>query len=176
MGLFILLGWYVTRKPNVTKCPYTDLPLRRASELPFETKKRVYYFLEKFHEYDNRPFKFNRAAFCRETGRLFPDVIDWKGKMTISWNFLQKRHEGTWVAWGSLTDELKEQIRNRHIDLEGFQTARCSKEPSPRFIESRYVYEKPGPLYVDVDDGILMGWMLVPETELEVLVIQHPIR
>lgn len=176
MALFLTLGWLLTKKPNIPRSPYTNLPVRRAEGLPYETKRRVYLFLEAIHQYDNRPFKFNRALHDRETGRLFQDAIDWKGKATLDWSFLQKRYPGTWISWGSLSDELKEQIRNRHENLDGFEIYTSSKQPSPRAIEAKYSYNRPGPLYVDITTGILLGWKVVTDTELEVLVVQHPIR
>jgi hypothetical protein len=176
MALFLALGWLLTKKPYIARSPYTGLPVRRADGLPYSTKKKVYVYLQEIHQYDNRPFTFKKALHCRETGRLFQDAIDWKGKAHLDWGFLQKRFAGTWISWGSLSDVLKEQVRNRHEDLEGFETLVSSKQPSPRAIEAKYSYNRPGPLYVDISTGILMGWKRVPDTELEVLVVQHPIR
>lgn len=176
MGFFLFIGWWLTRTPKETKSPYTGLPLRRAELLPFETKKRIYLYLQKIHQYDNRPFLFKKAALCRETGRIFQDCVNWHGKIVLDWSFLQKRFPGNWISWGSLSDELKEKIRNFHEDLEDFQTVRLSKNPSPLQIELKFVHAKPGPLYVDIDTGVLLGWQIVPETQLEVLIVQKPIR
>jgi methionyl-tRNA synthetase len=54
-----------------------------------------------------------------------------------------------------------------------------SASPSPRAIESEFAYTKPGPLYVDINTNILLGWQVVPGTEdvrkldLRIGVIRH---
>ena len=126
------------------------------------------------HEYDNKFFDLNKAAICRTTGRIFPDSVTWYGAVEVDWNFLQKRYRGEYVSWGSLTEEQKTIIKERHLSLEGFQTKFSSPNPSPRFIEPEYAYTIPGPLYVDIRTGILLGWKCVPDTELEVLIVQKP--
>jgi hypothetical protein len=176
MGMFMYIGWYLTRKPSVTLSPYTSMPLWRADLLPFSTKEKVALYLQDYRQYDNRPFKFAKAAYCRETGRIFQDCQDWKHKIVVDWTFLQKRFPGNWISWGSLSDELKESIRNRHEDLEGFQTSLSSKYPSPRQIEMHIAYAKPGPLYVDLDTAVLLGWKEVPHSLMEVLIVQKPVR
>lgn len=174
MGLFLFLGWRLTRESKEPRCPYTNLPMRKAEGLPFETKRKVYEYLMAMHQYDNRPFKFTKALVCRETGRLFPETIHWSGRMHIDWHFLQKRFSGQWISWGSLSDELRDRVVSLHDSLEGFQTASSSKIPSPRQVEAKYVYLKPGPLYVDINTGNLLGWKVVPDTQLEVLIVQKP--
>lgn len=176
MGLFGFVGWWLTKAPKVTNSPYTGMPLQRAELLPYETRNKVARYLDAYHQYDNRPFRFKKAAYCRETGRLFPDCVNWIGQIEMDWSFLQKRHPGNWISWGSLSDELKVKIRNRHEDLAGFQSTRSSIRPSPRQVEPTFSYLKPGPLYVDIDTGILLGWKEVPNTEMEVLIVQKPIR
>lgn len=154
--------------------PYTGLPLRPARELTFAAKDKVMRYLHSLHDYDNRLFDFNAAAFCRETGRIFPDCITWLGAIRLSWSFLQKRYPGHYVSWGSLSEDQKKEIRAAHLPLDDFQTAISSKNPSPRLFDEAAVLEKPGPLYVDPDTKILLGWKKVPESELEVLIVQKP--
>ncbi|MDB2613655.1 hypothetical protein N9Y92_00670 [Chlamydiales bacterium] len=176
MILIVYLGWYLSRNPKIAVSPYTDLPLRKAELLPFKTKKKVYLYVQKFYEYDNTPFKFNRASFCRETGRIFPDSVSFFGKIKLDWTFLLRRHPGTWVSWGSLSSDFQRQIRNRHDEILPFQMDYSSENPSPSVIEPKYSFSKPGPLYVDITSGVLMGWLVVPETQVEVLIIQKPVR
>lgn len=126
------------------------------------------------HEYDNGLFDLSRAAICRTTGRIFPDSVTWHGSIRVDWNFLQKRYPGEYVSWGSLTQEQKTIIKEKHLSLEGFQTEFSSPKSSPRLIEPQYAYASPGPLYVDIRTGILLGWKCVPDTELEVLIVQKP--
>jgi hypothetical protein len=158
------------------KSPYTGLPLRPAEGLPFNAKKKVYEFLEALNSYDNRPFRFKKAAFCRETGRIFPDCVNWRGKMKLDWSFLQKRCKGQWISWGSLSEELKRRVKERHSTMEGFQTEESSSQPSPRSVEPYFCYLRPGPLYVDLNKMTLMGWKSISGTEIELLIVQNPDR
>lgn len=174
VAYFFITYWKVDLKRGIS--PYTGMPLRRALELPYSTKDKVRRFLKGFGEYENRPFDFSSAALCRETGRLFPDCITWTGTIVINWSFIQNRHRGHFVSWGSLSSEQKKEVLKAHEPLDGFQTEFSSKLPSPRMVEEEYALEKPGPLYVDPESKILIGWKRVPETELEVLIVQKPIR
>ena len=132
MGLFMYICWWLTRTPKITLSPYTGMPLWTAGLLPFPTKKKIALYLDSYKQYDNRVFKFGRAAYCRDTGRIFPDCVNWRNKIVLDWSFLQKRYPGNWISWGSLSDELKEKIRNMHESLDGFQTAYSSKQIQPK--------------------------------------------
>lgn len=162
------------KKHSVALSPYTGHPLRRASELPYESARKVLKFLYDRHEYDNRIFDIKRASFCRETGRIFPDTVSWLDTIHVDWNFLRKRFPGNFVSWGSLTEVQQSVIQKAHESLEGFQVEYSSSKYSPSAIESEYLYTKPGPLYVDMDAKVLLGWQCVPDTDLEVLIVQKP--
>ncbi len=168
-------GWWFSQK-SWGLSPYTGLPLRRATDLSYYSAEKVLHFMNDFHQYDNSPFKLSRAAFCRETGRIFSNCINWLDIIRLDWNFLQKRYPGNYVSWGSLNQDQQQAIRDAHETLEGFQTEVSSPTPSPRAIETQYVYTKPGPLYVDIQTKILLGWKVVSDTDLEVLIVQKPIR
>lgn len=161
-------------RTTTTLSPYTGLPLRSGAEINWMTAEKVLRFLYNMNDYHNRMFDVTRAGFCRETGRLFPDALNWYGVIKVDWSFLNKRFPGRFVSWGSLTEDQKLKISDRHRSLEGFQTKYSSSTPSPRKLEPLYAYAKPGPLYVDVDTGVLLGWKCVPDTELEVLIVQKP--
>lgn len=156
--------------------PYTGKPMWAGEFVPLGTVEKVMrYLYYDNHSYDNRVFPMRRAVICRETGRIFQDAYNWWGRPSVTWSFLQKRRKGTWVSWGSLMPELQSEIKEAHGGkIEGFQTERSSPTPSPRGIEEAYIHTKPGPLYVDVQTKVLMGWKCVPETNLEVLIIQKP--
>jgi hypothetical protein len=171
--LFCALTWWITqRAPSLS--PYSGMPLRRATCLSYYSIERVLKYLYNMHQYDNRVFDVRKAALCRETGRIFPDCVTWYNTLKMDWTFIQKRHPGNYVSWGSLTDDQKKAIEILHDSLQGFQTSYSSENPSPRMVEEEYVFEKPGPLYVDMQTGILVGWQCVPQTELEVLIVQKP--
>lgn len=119
-------------------------------------------------------FKLSKAAFCRETGRIFPNAITWYGKIKVDWTFLRKRYPGHWISWGSLSPEQKEEFYRLHDGFEGFQTEDSSPNPAPNRIEERYVYTIPGPLYVDLSTKAVMGWQVVTDTDFEVLIVQLP--
>lgn len=159
-----------------TMSPYTGLPLRPGYELPYESAKQILQYLYDRHEYDNQIFDLQKSAFCRETGRLFPNSITWFETIYVDWTFLQKRFPGHYVSWGSLTDVQQQAILEAHGSLDGFQTTFSSFNSSPRMIEPEYAYAKPGPLYVDLDSHVLLGWQEVPYTEFEVLIVKRPLQ
>ena len=172
LTLFILNAWF--RSKSASLSPYSGKPLRRADDLSYESKVRVLRYLYDLSQYDNRIFEFRSSAFCRETGRIFPKAITFFDTIHVDWSFLQKRYPGNWISWGSLTELQQENIREAHHFLSGFQTEWSSPNPSPRAIEKEYALESPGPLYVDFDTKVLLGWKVVPTTNLEVLIVQKP--
>lgn len=163
-----------SRRTAVGLSPYTGVPLRRASDLPYETARRVLQFMYDRREYDNRVFKFKNAAFCRETGMIFQDCATWLDTLHVDWTFLNKRYHGHYVSWGSLTEEQQEEVRKLHRSLDGFQTTFSSKEPAPSAVDPDFIHIKPGPLYVDVEKHVILGWQRVPNTEFQVLIVQKP--
>lgn len=181
LAVFFLLffafwfGWWISRR-EASLSPYTGLPLRRATDLSYASMEKVLRFLYDKHQFDNRIFEMKSAAICRETGRIFTNCVTWFDTINVDWSFIQKRYQGQYVSWGSLNEDQQRAIRDIHESLEGFQTEFSSPVPSPRMIEPQYAFEKPGPLYVDVNTGVLLGWKCVPETELEVFIVQKPIR
>ena len=172
-ALLFWYGWRISRRSEALS-PYTGIPLRRASEISYFSAERILIFLYDKHSYDNRIFKIRRAAFCRETGRIFQECISLFDTIKIDWTFLNKRYPGNWISWGSLNKEQQDAIRDVHASLDKFQIFESSSNPSPRAIDSHYVYTKPGPLYVDLETKILLGWQIVPGTEFEVLIVQKP--
>jgi hypothetical protein len=175
MVAILIIGWlFTSRKDSVS--PYTGMPLRRGRDLSYNSMLQIYKFMEPYKEYDNRMFKVTQSAIDRETGRVFPNCITWTGHIKLDWTFLQKRLRGNYVSWGSLTKERQDEIRRLHDTLDGYQTEFSCPRAAPVDIESAYIYTKPGPLYVDPDTAILIGWKMVPGTELEVLIVQRPIK
>lgn len=183
-GIFILVliltlfalcvyGIWLSRKPDSVS-PYSHLPMRRGSDLSYFAAEKTLRFLYDFHQYDNRIFSLKRSAVCRETGRIFPNAVTWFDKIELDWTFLHKRYPGSYVSWGSLTAEQQGIIRNGHDSLEGFQTDFSSPNPVPKAVEAKYALAKPGPLYVDINTKVLLGWKSVPDTDLEVLIVQKP--
>ncbi len=166
--------WLSRRNPGIS--PYSGLPLRRGSDLSFAAKEKIYRMLYDMHEYDNRLFDLNKAAVCRETGRVFFDAVTWFDNISVDWNFLNKRYPGNYLSWGSLSEAQKESVRAVHKPLEGFQTKFSSQNSAPRMIEPEFAFERPGPLYVDWETKVLLGWKQVPDTNFEVLIVQKPIK
>lgn len=170
-----IVGIWIRRNQQATS-PYTGIALRRGRDLPYGSSEKILRYLYDLHQYDNRIFDLTTATYCRETGRIFPKSLTWYGTIHVNWDFLKKRFPGRYVSWGSLTDVQKEAVRSVHDSLEGFQTEYSSSEPAPRAIEPEYAFAKPGPLYVDLESKILLGWKIVPGTNFEVLIVQHPKR
>lgn len=166
-------GMWLEKQPS-SLSPYSRMPMSRGSDLSYFASEKVLRFLYNLHQYDNRIFSLKQAAVCRETGRIFPNVVTWFDKINVDWTFIQKRYPGNYVSWGSLTSEQQEIIRMAHDSLEGFQTDFSSPNPAPRGIEAKYALASPGPLYVDLNTKVLLGWKEVPDTELEVLIVQKP--
>ncbi len=173
MGFIVWWNWQHSIANDVLS-PYSKSPLRRTQDLSYGAIGKVYLYLTSFHQYDNRMFKLRRMAYCRETGRIFPDCIDFLGRIRLDWTFLQKRYPGTWISWGSLSYSQQEAVRFVHSTLEGYQTRVSSIKPSPRAVEPEFAMTKPGPLYVDIETKTLLGWKIVPGTDLEVLIVQKP--
>ncbi len=169
------LAWWMSSRYQGTS-PYTGMPLRRANDLTYFAAERVLRYMFEKKQYDNRVFKLRKAAFCRDTGRVFQDCVSIFNTVHVDWTFIQKRYPGHYVSWGSLTRDQKIDIANAHDSLELFQTAISSPEPSPKNIAPEYVWTKPGPLYIDIDSKVLVGWQEVPDTGLEVLIVQKPVR
>lgn len=176
-SLFLVGVWLTRKRERGALSPYSRLPLRRGSDIHYMTAEKVLRFLYDMHEYDNRMFDLRKAAYCRETGRIFPNAMTWYGGIDVDWSFLQKRYPGRYVSWGSLTPEQQEIVRCAHDNfIKGYQTDFSSAHPQPKSVEAKYAFAKPGPLYVDIETNVLLGWKEVPDTELEVLVVQKPMQ
>lgn len=177
---FVLLtvfffGIWMSRREGCVS-PYSGLPLRRGSELSYASMEKVLRYVYNYHQYDNRIFTLGKSAVCRETGRIFPESVTWYDTIKVDWTFIQKRYPGRYVSWGSLTREQQEIVRSVHGSLEGFQTEFSSRNPLPKAVEPEYALAKPGPLYVDFDSKVLVGWKCVPTSDLEVLIVQKPLK
>ncbi len=173
LGIIVWWNWRHSVETDVLGL-YAKTPLRRMQDLSYGTMGKIYLYMTSFHQYDNRMFNIHRIAYCRETGRIFPDTVDFFGRIRLDWTFLQRRYRGTWISWGSLSQTQQEEIQRAHTTLEGFQTKFNSPKPSPRSIEPEFAMAKPGPLYVDIETKVLLGWKIVPGTDLEVLIVQKP--
>lgn len=154
--------------------PYSGLPLRRATDVPEEIREKILKYLYDLHQYDNQMFDPAKAAVCRETQRIFPDAVTWYDTIKVDWSFLQKRHPGNYVSWGSLSVEQQREVMLEHDSLDGYQLQISSPYLSPRVVEPQYAYTVPGPLYVDLEKKTLLGWKVVPQTDFEILIVQKP--
>ena len=178
--VFLLLAfyfWYSWRENDSDILSlYSKKPLRRGSDVYWVEKEKVLKYLYKKHDYANRIFDFKKAVLCRETGRIFPDCVTWWGAIKLDWTFLNKRYPENFVSWGSLSKDQQDSIRDKHPSIDGYQTYYSSQNPSPQRVEMDYAMMKPGPLYADPETGILIGWKCVPDTDLEVLIVQRPVE
>lgn len=178
LGTLAFLSWFSWKLShrNIDPCPYTGLPLRRGSDISEYAADRIYRYLKNLEEYDNKIFDLKKASYCPETGRIFPNSITWLESIRVDWSFIQKRYKGHYVSWGSLTQEQQNAVRREHASLSGFNTEFSCGVPQPRLIEPEYAYARPGPLYVDVNTHVLLGWRQVPNTDYEVLIVQKPLK
>jgi hypothetical protein len=166
-------GYWISRN-TTCPCPYTGNPLRRGREINWHVMEKVLKFLFDKHQKENPIFDIHSAAWCRETGRIFAGGISFFGTINVDWSFLKKRYPGNWISWGSLTEAEKLGIFAHHETLKGFQVDESSPYRDPSEITKEYAFTIPGPLYVDPISKTIMGWQVVPETELEVLIVQKP--
>ncbi len=180
VAVFALLGglawvsWFLTGFMEDSPSPYTGKKLRRAESLPFKTMYTVRKYMDDNEDSINRPFSFRTAAFCRETGRIFEKAVRWNGVIRVNWDFLKKKYPGEYVSWGSLTKEEQKKLIKQYGDLNGFQTEASSKKRKPKDVEEEYIYLKPGPLYVNKSYNLVVGWKCIPDTDIEVLIVQRP--
>jgi len=174
LAAFLWFGWWVTNRHG-NPCPYNGLKMRRGSDIVFSAVQQVQEYMTELNSPDNPSFNLRRAAICSETGRIFPNCVTIFGVIKVGWSFLKKRQHGHWVSWGSLSSEHQEMIRRYHRSLEGFQTEHSSSSASPLEVDAYHANIKPGPLYVDVETKVLMGWKCIPDTLWEVLIVQHPL-
>lgn len=174
--LFLLLRFSWKREiQRGDLCPYTKQPMRLGMDVARSLAAHVNAFLiEQPTEGDNRAIEFDRAAYCPETGRIFPDCVTVSEQVVLSWDFIAKRSKGTFVSWGSLSEEERGVARLLHESLDGFQTEASSLRPRPQDVEEDFALLSPGPLYIDRQTRIVVGWKKVPGTYFEVLVVQRP--
>ena len=178
LGVLAWFSWFNWKMTwgKIDNSPYTGLPLRYARDIGYYQSEKVLAFLFHMKQYDNRMFDLRKASFCRETGRIFENSVTFLDNIRVDWNFLQKKAKGHYVSWGSLTEPQQQAIRKQHGSLKGFQTEFSSPTPSPRQVEPEFAYSQPGPLYVDVASGNLLGWKEVTGTPFEVLILQRPTK
>jgi hypothetical protein len=155
--------------------PYTGMFLRRGEDVPLSSVEKIMKFLYyEIHSFDNRVFPMKKAMVCRETGRIFQYSVSWWGFHHVDWTFLRRRYPGSYVSWGSLSQTQQDDIRMAYDSLEGFQTEKSCPKPLPKNITKEFIFLKPGPLYVDLNSMVLVGWKCVPDTLFEVLIVQKP--
>lgn len=158
---------------RIPMSPYTKKPLRYGEDVKLDSIEKIMRFLHyDVGGFENQIFLMRKAMVCRETGRIFQDCVNLFGQPVVDWTFLQKRHPGTWISWGSLREFQKDEFFAVHDKIEGFQLEKSCPHPSPRSITEEYIFEKPGPLYVDLKTKTLLGWKNVPGTIFEVLIVQ----
>ncbi len=177
LGVFSFLlwiGWWVSTRKG-SPCPYTKKPLALGVDIAQSMTKQVEAFMLSHSQPENKPFDFAKAAISEDTGRIFPDCVNRGEIIRLKWDFIQKRHPGNFVSWGSLGEVERATIKMCHESMVGFQLERSSESPMPEAVDVYYAEAKPGPLYVDRQTKILLGWKEVLGTTFEVLIVQKPI-
>ena len=173
-GLYFF-AWWVFNRPDA-RSPYSKKKMARGSDLTFEAVSHIQDFLE---AQGMAMFDPQKAAVCRQTGRIFPDALNIFGSIKIPKTYLKRKYAGAFVSWGSLSKLEQEKILSVYTEskkvLEGFQTVYSCKEELPWNTKSAYLLEKPGPLYVDKQSNALLGWKCVPASNLEVLILKSPL-
>jgi hypothetical protein len=155
-------------------CPYCGAKMQLGIDVARSVAGMVNSFLDVQPSNGNPAIDFAKAAYCPRTGRIFPNCVTTSEQVTVSWNFLQERCPGTYVSWGSLSEEERGVLKILHDSFDGFQTEKSSVHSRPEDVEEEVSSLSPGPLYVDRQQKILLGWKKVPGTYFEVLVVQNP--
>lgn len=175
MFVILWLGWWFTNRQG-SASPFTGHEMRRGEDLAYSAVQEVQKFLDDMGDPDNPVFDMRRASICRETGRIIPETVNLFSVIKADWSSVTKRYPGRWVSWGSLSAKEQEGVVYCHDSLDGFQVDESCDKPEPKDVDLYHVTLKPGPLYVDKATRVLMGWQMVPNTNLEVLVVQRPYR
>lgn len=176
LAVLIFLLWVGWRKEEIRgdTCPYCKRPMRFGMDVAQSIVNMVNAFFVDLDPLDNPKIDFVRAAYCPETGRIFPNCVGQNDQISLSWDFLSNRCPGTYVSWGSLSEEERGILKLLHGSVEGFQTEVSSLQSRPQDGEEEFYSLAPGPLYVDRREKTLLGWQKVPGTRFEVLVLQRP--
>ena len=173
LALLVLFNWKREGiRGNV--CPYCRKPMRLGIDVAFSMRSYVNAFLEEQPQLDNPQIDFSKAAYCSETGRIFTECVSTLERISLSWDFIQRKCSGKYISWGALSEDEKSIYKILHGSIEGFQTEESSHLLRPECVEPLFSTISPGPLYIDRETKILVGWKKVPGTYFEVLVVQHP--
>lgn len=172
--LFLFLGWK-REIVHGSRCPYTQEVMQFGVDIAKSLQAHINAYIQNFASEDNPEIDFTKAALSPFVGRIFPTCVMKGSRVVLDWTFLQKRFSGKFVSWGSLSEEEKGIIRVLHSSLDGFQTEQSSSRVRPESVEREFALLSPGPLYVDRDTKIVMGWKRVPGTSFEILVVQRPL-
>jgi len=172
----VFIFWIGWKREGVRgdRCPYCKRSLRLGTDVARSLAAIVNAFIFEESQLENPPIDFASASYCSLTGRIYPNTVDEKERITLSWDFLRRRWSGTFISWGALSEEERGVVRLLHGSLEGFQTESSSHQPSPELVEVEFSELAPGPLYIDRKTKVVMGWKKVPGTYFEVLVVQQP--
>ncbi len=171
--LLYFIGWWLVNRP-AGYSPYWKERLIPGENLTYEAVKKINSFILALSSMENPMIDIEKVAVCRQTGRIFPNSVSHFGNIKVRWSFIKKRYPGHYVSWGSLKDNEKGVIRAAHGTLEGFQVLESCPKPLPKDIYHSYANSIPGPLYVDKSSKVLVGWKCIPDSSLEVLVVQLP--
>ena len=178
-GILIILisllwiGWKKEGRRGDT-CPYTRESMRLGCDVAASLAAHVNAYLQEQQKPDNPDIDFGCAAFCPKTGRIFPHCVQAGEQISLSWDFIRRQYKGSFVSWGSLSEEERGIVKLLHEYVEEFQTEQSSPMLRPEEIEEEYAFLAPGPLYIDKATKVLVGWKKVPGTYFEVLVVQKP--
>lgn len=175
MAAILWVGWWMTNRSGA-KSPYTGLEMKRGEDLAFSAVHSIQKYLDGLSDPLNPEIEIRHAAICHQTGRVFSNAVNGFGVIRLDWDFLEKRARGNWISWGALSEQQREEILFCHDSLQGYQTEDSCKEPNPEKVDLYHATLSPGPLYVDCTSRHILGWKKVPDTGLEVLVLQRPWR
>ncbi len=139
------------------KSPFSGQNLARGKGILYPSAEKIHLFSSQLSVPENEEIDLSKAAFCRQTNRIFPNAITVFDEINVRRDYLSKYYSSKLTPWFLLSDAFRKEIENAHSSLDGFQIGKSLK---------------PGPLFVDKKNRTLVGWKQIPETEMEILVIQ----
>ena len=154
-------GWRMTQRSHSVS-PYTGIPLRRTTEISYYSAERILKYLYDLHQYDNRIFKSNRLLFAGKRGGFFK--IASPGMMSSASIGISCRNGiPATMSPGEAYQETQDAIREAHASI--WMDFRQRNPPPLLSAHDRtgICLYKTGPLYVDPETKVLLGWKKSPE-------------
>lgn len=171
---FWYVGWRLLWQGRKTKSPFSHYEyLMPAEQLHFTAMQYVHQFLQN-HPYSQMKVDLTSTLVCRKTGRIFSCDTKCRRTMKSAECYLMQHYSGVLVPWSTLNQEQKQNFVARHSCLKHFQLHPSGANTAFSYSDWTSADMKPGPLFVDLEAGVAVGWQCIPHTNLEIIIVQPP--